>query len=56
MRSALGSWRPMAEVNVALRRYLPVGKARAGSVLSEQVVGRLLVGDRWKRSLAVVSL
>jgi ethanolamine utilization microcompartment shell protein EutL len=39
--SALGSWRTVAEVNVALRRFLPVGKAHAGSALAGQVVWTL---------------
>jgi hypothetical protein len=43
--SALGCWRTAAEAYVALRRFLPVGKARAGSALAGQVVG-LLAGRR----------
>jgi hypothetical protein len=51
----LGSRSIVADVYEALRRFVPVGKARAGSASAGQVVERLLVGDRWARSLAVVS-
>jgi hypothetical protein len=54
--SVLGCRCFVSAVDAALRRFIPVGKARAGSALTGQVVGRLLVGDRWTRSLAVVSL
>jgi hypothetical protein len=52
----LGSWRAVAELNVTLWRFLLVGKTHAGLALTGQVVGCLLVGDRWMHSLAVVSL
>jgi hypothetical protein len=39
--SALGCWCVVADVNSALRRFAPVGKARAGSALAGQVVGPL---------------
>jgi predicted nucleic acid-binding protein len=45
----------VADVYEALRRFVPVGKARAGSASAGHVVERLLVDDRWARSFAVAS-